>query len=596
MIKYWRILILAVTVFGAILAIGYGPPRDGVEIVYVSSGSSAAGILSQGMIINSVNAQAVKNIKDWDAVMQDIGNNITVVANGEEYEIEINETLGIDVIEVQRLNLDFGLDLRGGTRITLTPTENATKDMIDEVVATLRTRANIYGLQEIRFFSVRGVDGRYYVQIEAAGVGRDIVDNLLTKQGMFEAKVLKPVNLINGSGTLELGKNIHDIESVGNKTIELDGELIKINDTFTVDDTEFQLMNVTSGQVVMLATVYDGSDIEMVKTDPQSSGIFPRGGVFQFYFVVLVSEEGAQRFADVTTGIPSFVDLNSGERYLDSRILLYLDGQTVSDLQIGANLGGVVYTTPQIQGARSTMEEAIQEKLELQSILRSGALPTTLETSSIQVISPTLGSDFIQSAFLAGLAAAAMVVIISFVKYRRIKVALPLVIMGLSEVIIILGIAATNDTAIWGIVLFINFMIVVTAWWKKAEVDIFAWIGAFLIPLVGMASWTIDLPVIAGMLAAIGMGIDHQIIIADETLSGDSDEEKKSYTMKEKVRRAFFIIFGASATTIAAMIPLMSIGIGLIRGFAITTIIGVLVGILITRPAYARIVELTAKE
>jgi preprotein translocase subunit SecD len=39
----------------------------------------------------------------------------------------------------------------------------------------------------------------------------------------------------------------------------------------------------------------------------------------------------------------------------------------------------------------------------------------------------------------------------------------------------------------------------------------------------------------------------------------------------------------------------MTIGIGFLRGFAITTIVGVLVGILITRPAYARIVEILNK-
>ena len=44
------------------------------------------------------------------------------------------------------------------------------------------------------------------------------------------------------------------------------------------------------------------------------------------------------------------------------------------------------------------------------------------------------------------------------------------------------------------------------------------------------------------------------------------------------------------------MIPLMFLGIGLIRGFAITTIVGVLIGILVTRPAYARIIEIMAKK
>ena len=213
---------------------------------------------------------------------------------------------------------------------------------------------------------------------------------------------------------------------------------------------------------------------------------------------------------------------------------------------------------------------------------------------SIDIISPKLGEEFFSSAAYAGLFAGIVVVSIVFVKYRKLRIALPLVFIGLSEVIIILGIAATNDAAAWGSVLVVNFLIVSVAWWKKHEIDIFAWIGAILIPLLGLMSWTIDLPAIGGIIAAIGTGVDHQIIIADEALMGR--KEKRIYSLKDKIKRAFFIIFGAAATTIAAMVPLMSIGVGLVRGFAITTMIGVLVGILITRPAYARIVELTTKE
>jgi preprotein translocase subunit SecD len=82
------------------------------------------------------------------------------------------------------------------------------------------------------------------------------------------------------------------------------------------------------------------------------------------------------------------------------------------------------------------------------------------------------------------------------------------------------------------------------------------------------------------------------IIIADETLSGKEEERKITYTVRDKIKRAFFIIFGSASTIIAAMFPLMIVGIGFVRGFAITTIIGVLIGILITRPAYAEIVEM----
>jgi preprotein translocase subunit SecD len=360
-----------------------------------------------------------------------------------------------------------------------------------------------------------------------------------------------------------------------------------------LDGIEFKYINKTANRLNFLATVYKGKDIELVYSDPQRSGVRPISNGFMFYFVVLVSDEGAERFAKVTTGIPRRLDLRTGEEYLDSKIYLYLDDNLVSELQIDAELGGKVYQSPQIQGTRLKMEDAIEEKLSLQTILRSGALPVTLEVSSVDIISPTLGKEFFNSAGFAAGFAGLIVFGIIFIRYRKLKVALPLVLIAFSEVVIILGIAAINDSMIWFTVLGISFLLILTSWWKKHEIDIYAWSGAILIPLLGMMSWTIDLPAIAGIIAVIGTGVDHQIVIADETLKGKRKE--RIYTLKENIKRAFFIIFGAAATTIAAMLPLMSIGIGLVRGFAITTIVGILVGVLITRPAYAKIIELTTK-
>jgi preprotein translocase subunit SecD len=44
------------------------------------------------------------------------------------------------------------------------------------------------------------------------------------------------------------------------------------------------------------------------------------------------------------------------------------------------------------------------------------------------------------------------------------------------------------------------------------------------------------------------------------------------------------------------MIPLIFAGAGMLKGFALTTIIGVSVGVFITRPAYASIIEILLKE
>ena len=124
---------------------------------------------------------------------------------------------------------------------------------------------------------------------------------------------------------------------------------------------------------------------------------------------------------------------------------------------------------------------------------------------------------------------------------------------------------------------------------------------AELVLILGTASvinWNIDLAAIAGILAAIGTGVDDQIIITDEVLKGKKTTSRRT-GFQTRIKGAFFIIFAAAGTLIAAMLPLAYVGfsrgysgIGTLSGFAFTTIIGVLIGIFITRPVYAKFIEL----
>ena len=83
----------------------------------------------------------------------------------------------------------------------------------------------------------------------------------------------------------------------------------------------------------------------------------------------------------------------------------------------------------------------------------------------------------------------------------------------------------------------------------------------------------------------MGTGVNDQIIIIDESVSN------RNIDIRERIKRALFVIFGAFFTIIAAMLPLFWAGAGLLKGFALTTIISVTVGILITRPAFASIIR-----
>jgi preprotein translocase subunit SecD len=102
-----------------------------------------------------------------------------------------------------------------------------------------------------------------------------------------------------------------------------------------------------------------------------------------------------------------------------------------------------------------------------------------------------------------------------------------------------------------------------------------------------MIRHNIDLASIAGILAAVGTGVDDQIVITDEVLYGRQSEEK----WLKRMKNAFLIIFAAYITMLAAMIPLFSLGAGVLKGFALTTIVGVTIGVFVTRPAYARMLE-----
>ncbi|MBU2052995.1 MAG: protein translocase subunit SecD, partial [Nanoarchaeota archaeon] len=72
----------------------------------------------------------------------------------------------------------------------------------------------------------------------------------------------------------------------------------------------------------------------------------------------------------------------------------------------------------------------------------------------------------------------------------------------------------------------------------------------------------------------------------------DETTQSTHLSFKQRIKRAFAIILGAYFTSLVALFPLMWAGAGLLKGFAITTIIGITAGVLITRPAFTDIVRM----
>jgi preprotein translocase subunit SecD len=188
----------------------------------------------------------------------------------------------------------------------------------------------------------------------------------------------------------------------------------------------------------------------------------------------------------------------------------------------------------------------LSEAQNLRLNLQAGALPTEPDIGTATFIQPSLAEKFKTFSLVTGLIALVAVAGVVSFRYREPRVAIPMIVTAFSEVFILLGFSAA----------------------------------------IGLA---LDLSHMAGFIAVIGTGVDDLVIIADEILQqGDVSTGR---VFRSRFRKAFWVIGGAAATTIIAMLPLAALSLGDLRGFAIVTIVGVLVGVLITRPAYGDVLR-----
>lgn len=552
LLKQWRIWFVVICVAGALFLIIPSTSQKGVVVTSISSDSPFSGKVQTGETITWANEKEISSAEDFYSFDNFTGT-FRFMHSGKLDLVNLETPgLGITVSNIPSSNLQFGIDLVGGTRVLLKPKEKVSDAVIEQMTSTLETRINVFGLKEAKFQPIKDVSGNSFIQIEMAGGSREEITNLLSKEGKFEGKIPIIITFSNNTGKLNLEKSY--IVNLKNDSIEINDTLLKINESSEIEGIPFKVENLTNDSTVLFFRVFSGSDIQSVCLQDQPgicvSRILMVKGGYEFNFQVFVTKEGAQNFATVTKNMKILTDPNTGSKYLESKIFLYLDENLITDLSISSELKGQAYTTPAITGFRKTREDALKEQLMLKSILQSGALPVSLEITRVDQISPALGREFFEATLIAAVVASITVATVLYIRYRTFKILLPNMLWSISELILTLG-------------------------------------GAALI------KWTLDMASIAGIIAAIGSGTNDQIIIIDEILGGgiEDEEEKKVYTSKQRVKRAFFFVFSAASTIIASVVPMMFIGIGAMKGFAVTTLLGIFIGIVITRPAFAIVAQ-----
>ena len=174
---------------------------------------------------------------------------------------------------------------------------------------------------------------------------------------------------------------------------------------------------------------------------------------------------------------------------------------------------------------------SLQEATELTIWLRSGALPAPLSIREERTVGASLGEDSIRQG-ITSLAVGGLLVMVFMIFYYRMP-----------------GVFAA-------FALVFNLLIILS--------------------VLAFFSATLTLPGIAGIVLTMGMSVDANVLIFERIREEISSARNIRSAINEGFQKAFWTIFDANITTLAAALALLFFGTGPIKGFAITLAIGIL--------------------
>lgn len=298
--------------------------------------------------------------------------------------------------------------------------------------------------------------------------------------------------------------------------LTLQRELRKSNDEAAIAKNQAELKAVNDS----IAALFEKTELsgKMLKDAyPSATNVQNKWDVgLQF------DQRGGELFAELTKSIAG-----------TGRTLgIFLDGAPISENF--AYSVDVKYAQTGITGGNAVIEGNfdLETARDLAIQLKGGALPLPVEVVENRTVGATLGKDSIQRSIYAAIGGLVLVLIFMVAYYR-----LPGLIADIALVIYaILTLAAFN--------------------------------------LLGV---TLTLPGIAGFILSIGMAVDANVLIFERTREELRSGKSLYRSVESGFYRAFSSILDSNVTTLIACAALFWLGAGLVKGFALTLALGVLV-------------------
>lgn len=286
-------------------------------------------------------------------------------------------------------------------------------------------------------------------------------------------------------------------------------------------------------------TKVDGKDVVEVRGRHILFGVQPSSAADNQFVSTGLSGKQLQRASvtfNQTSGEPEVnLEFNSdgaklfGEitkRNIGKTIAIFLDGQIISNPTVNQEITG---GTAVISGSFT-----LKDAKDLAKRLNAGALPVPITLVSQQTVGATLGADSVERSIFAGLLGIIVVILFMIIFYR-----LP-------------GVVAS--------VALILYTLIVLAVFKLWPV-------------------TLTLAGIAGFILSIGIALDANILIFERTKEELRSGRPLEAAIEEGFKRAWMSIRDSNASSIITSIILIWFGSSLIKGFAITLLIGIVVSL-----------------
>ena len=420
-----------------------------------------------------------------------------------------------------------GLDLAGGVSIILRAEGEGATDsaVLDKTVSIIRDRIDSLGVAE--------------PEVSRAGSS-----NILIQLPGLENEE-QALRLIGTTAQLTF-RQVEEIIGPNSKKKDRP-EVTELEDS-SVNDQEVVYPSAMEGEEGIL---YRLSPAELTGEVVTKAEAVPDPTTGASWFVSLnMNDEGSERWAKFTSDLACLRDEGETVR---SRIAIVLDGKVesaagVEDPATSPAGEGVECGTGITGGETAITVGGETEAKNLALVLRTGALPITLEQDSVQKVSPTLGEESLNAGFIAGAIGLGLVMIYMVLYYRA------------------LGLVVWLGLAIFTAVTYVTLAVLGEA-----------------------AGLSLTLAGIAGIIVSVGVTAD-SYIVAFERLKDEAHTGKSVRAAADKgMQRAFKTILVADTVTGAAAIILFLLAVGPVRGFALTlgiaTVIDVLVAYFFTRSA-----------